>query len=153
MKLLTRLAAAGLLVAATLVTGAPAATAAPDEDFFVVDTQFFPGPADVVDAGGAFEGCWKVHDLWGAATELPSGQLQFEGQKRVHCPLGAKVTVYYLVTFDEATGTTSGTWEITDSTLTGATSGGGDLFGDGSACTPDKNSGGCILDRFSGDVS
>ncbi|MGZ8738394.1 MAG: hypothetical protein ACXWW7_14610, partial [Nocardioides sp.] len=48
---------------------------------------------------------------------------------------------------------TQGTWEITASTLAGATSGGGTLIGDASACVPLKNSGGCILDTFTGDVS
>ena len=151
MTMLTRFAAALSLAAASVVTAAPSATAAPNEDFLVVDTQFFPGPAAVVDAGGAFEGCWKVSDLWGTGIELPNGDVWFEGEKRVQCASGSKVTVHYIARAVE--GGTSGTWDITGSTLDGATTGGGTIVGDGTACTPAKNAGGCILDTFSGDVS
>lgn len=151
MTRLTRLTAALTLAAAGVLSVAPSAGAAPNEDSFVLDTQFAPGPTTVVSATGAFEGCWKANDLWGNGITLPSGETWFEGEKRLQCASGAKVTVYYIVQ-QIPTGTT-GTWEITDSTLEGATSGGGTLVGDTTACTKKKNAAGCILDTFSGDVS
>jgi hypothetical protein len=152
MTTLTRFAAALSLAAASIIVGsAPAANAQTGEDFFVLDTQFSPGPTTVVDAGGAFEGCWKASDLWGSGIQLPDGTVWFEGEKRLQCASGAKVTVHYIVQ-QVPTGTV-GTWDVTGSTLAGATSGGGTLVGDSTACTPERNAGGCILDTFAGDVS
>ena len=136
--------------AASVLAAAPAANAQ-TEDFFVLDTQFVPGPTTVVDAGGAFEGCWKSSDLWGNGIQLPDGTVWFEGEKRLQCASGAKVTVYYIV--QQVPHGTAGTWEVTASSLAGATSGGGTLVGDSTACTPAKKADGCILDTFSGTVS
>ena len=151
MARLTRITTALLLAVATGVAGAPAANAQTGEDFFVLDTQFVPGPTTVVEAGGAFAGCWKASNLWGTGIELPNGDVWFEGEKRLQCGSGAKVTVHYIV--QQVPPGTVGTWDITGSTLAGATSGGGTLVGDSTACTAKKNSDGCILDTFSGDVS
>jgi hypothetical protein len=153
MQNLLRVAATTVLTTASALTGATAASAADGEDYFVVDTQFFFGPADVVDAGGAFADCRMVKDLGAATSTTTTGDTQYEGEKRITCAPGTKVTVHYVVILDEAAQRTEGTWWIVDSTLPGATTGGGTLVGDYSACTPMRNAGGCILDTFSGDVS
>lgn len=152
MTILTRTIAALCLAAASVVAGgAPAANAQAGEDYFVVNTQFRNAPSDIIDAGGAFEGCTSVNDLWGEATQLSPQRLLFRGEKRLSCD-GGKVTVYYEAT--TATGlVTIGTWTVSSSTLAGATSGGGTVHGDSKTCTLDRNSFGCIIDTFSGDVS
>ncbi len=151
MARLTRITTALLLAVATVVAGAPAANAQAGEDYFVVNTQFRQAPSSIVDAGGAFTGCTSVNDLWGEAIPLSPQRFLFRGEKRLSCD-GGKVTISYEAT--TATGlVTIGTWTIVSSTLAGATSGGGSVHGDSKTCTIDRNSGGCILDTFSGDVS
>lgn len=118
----------------------------------MVDTQFYGGPSAIVEAG-AFAGCTSVKNLWGAAEAVSPERRLFTGEKRLSCA-GDTVTVYYEATQDTASGKrTMGTWYVTESTVAGATSGGGTLRGDNTACTIAKNSGGCILDTFTGDVS
>jgi hypothetical protein len=152
MPRLTRITAALCLAGASVVGGgAPSANALAGEDYFVVDTQFRQAPSSIVDAGGAFAGCTSVNDLWGEAIPLSPQRLLFRGEKRISCA-GGKVIISYEAT--TATGlVTIGSWSIVSSTLTGATSGGGSLHGDSKTCTIDRNSGGCILDTFSGYVS
>ena len=150
-KLTTITAALCLAVSSLLVGSAPSANAQAGEDYFVINTQFRNGPSYIVDAGGAFAGCTSVNDLWGEAVQLSPQRYLFRGEKRLSCD-GGKVTVYYEAT--TATGlTTIGTWTVVSSTLAGATSGGGSVHGDSKTCTVDRNSGGCILDTFAGDVS
>jgi hypothetical protein len=152
MTTLTKIVAAlSLAAASVVVVAAPPANALAGDDYFVVNTQFRNAPSYIVDAGGAFDGCTSVSDLWGEATQLSPQRLQFRGEKRLSCN-GGKVTVYYEAT--SATGlVTTGTWSISASTLAGATSGGGSVHGDSKTCTIDRNSFGCILDTFAGDVS
>jgi hypothetical protein len=145
------IAALCLAVASLLAGGAPSAHAQAGADYFVVNTQFRNGPSYIVDAGGAFAGCTSVNDLWGEATQLSPQRFLFQGEKRLSCD-GGKVTIYYEAT--TASGlATIGTWTVVSSTLAGATSGGGSVHGDPKTCTVDRNSGGCILDTFAGDVS
>ena len=141
-----------LLVAGMAVAGGPA-TAAQGEDYFVVDTQFIAAPSSIVDAGGAFESCTSVRDLGSTAEQTGPNQFTFSGLKRISCAAGSSVLIEYVASTTAGGRRTSGEWWVVDSSLEGATTGGGRVRGDSTACTPRPGAGGCILDTFSGDVS
>jgi hypothetical protein len=134
-----------------MAAGGPA-TAVAGEDYFVVDTQFTGAPSTIVDAGGAFTGCTSVRDLGGTAEQTGPNQFTFTGTKRVSCAKGSYVIIDYVASTTAGGRRTSGDWWVVQSTLAGATQGGGTVRGDSTACTPRPGAGGCILDTFSGDV-
>jgi hypothetical protein len=140
-------------LAAWTTVAAAAASAAPAEDYFVIDTQFIRAPSSIVDSGGAFAGCTSVRDLGGTAEPTPNGGFTFSGTKRISCAAGSFVLVEYVASTTAGGRRTSGEWWVVDSNLGGATSGGGTVRGDNTACVLRPGSNGCILDTFSGDVS
>ncbi|MGN6578198.1 MAG: hypothetical protein ACTHKG_21195 [Nocardioides sp.] len=141
------LALAGL-VAAPL----PSASAAPRGDYFVVNTQ--EGSSPIVDAGGAFASCTSVTDLSAGGEQIGPRKVLYFGDKEVTCA-GDVVVIHYVAEMNFESGKrTSGYWYVVteESTLPGATEGGGTVRGDNTRCTPAAPGGFCILDTFAGDV-
>jgi hypothetical protein len=136
---------------AALVGAALPASASPQGDFFVVDTQFWDAPSPIIDAGGAFSGCSSVVDLGGIGEQISPRRLIFIGDKLVQCDDG-DVTIHFNATLTGSGKRTSGHWFVTDSTLPGVTDGFGTVRGDNTACQVAAGSDGCIRDVFAGDT-
>ena len=118
-----------------------------------VDTQFGAPTSSVTSAGGAFAGCTTVDNLDVAIETLSPDVDLFSGGKLLHCP-GGTVTIHFDALQNRSEiGVTTGTWSIETSTLAGAASGGGQLAGDGTTCTPAAGSDGCITDAYTGMVT
>lgn len=127
------------------------ATAASANSSFTIDTQNVGGASDIVAATGAFASCTEATDLSGFGNQIKPRKVQFSGEKLLTCG-DSWVIVHYDATLNFSNGKrTFGTWFIVDSTLEGATSGGGRLAGDSTACVPVVDF--CILDHFWGKVS
>ncbi len=93
-------------------------------------------------------------DLWGGGEQIGSRKVLFFGDKEVTCD-GGVVVIHYVAEMNFQSGKrTSGYWYVIseDSTLAGATEGGGTVRGDNTSCTPAEPGGFCILDTFAGDV-
>lgn len=157
MPRLTRITAALCLAAASVIAAAPSAGAAPDRDYFVVNTQD-PNQlatSPIVESGGAFSTCTSVTDLEGLGEQIGPKKVIFIGEKQVNCA-GGVVVIHYNAEINIASGKrTSGNWFVVteDSTLQGATAGFGTVRGDNTRCEPITPSEFCILDTFSGYVS
>lgn len=155
MRLRTRPITAAISIAAAAIVAVPTgADAAPSSSTtFVVNTQFWDAPSQVVSATGPLAGCTTAQELAGSQTiQTGRNSLLFVGTKRLDCGDGT-VTIAYEATINTASGRkTFGTWSVVDSTLDGVAYGGGRLTGDAARCTTEVGSDGCILDTFTGQV-
>ena len=138
--------------AAAMVGGVSPASAGPQGDYFIVDTQFIDAPSDIVEAGGAFSDCTQVVDLGGIAEQIGPRKLLFIGDKLVQCASGEVVIHYNAQLNYEAGKKTHGHWFVAESTVPGITEGFGTVRGDSSRCELAEGSEGCILDVFAGTV-
>ncbi|MGH3507371.1 MAG: hypothetical protein ACRDO2_09230 [Nocardioidaceae bacterium] len=137
--------------AAATVAGVSPASAGPQGDYFIVDTQFIDAPSDIVEAGGAFADCTQVLDLGGIAEQIGPRKELFIGDKLVQCASG-EVVIHYNAEHVFGHKKTHGHWFVVESTVPGITEGFGTVRGDGSRCEVAEGSGGCILDVFAGTV-
>ena len=148
----TRTAVMLAAFAAVIATGISPASAAPKDDYFIVDTQFIDAPSDIVEAGGAFSDCTQVLDLGGIGEQIGPRKVIFIGDKLVQCASG-EVLIHYNATLNFESGKkTSGHWFVVESTVPGITDGFGTVRGDSSRCELVEGSEGCILDVFEGTV-
>ena len=134
----------GLLGALTF---APA-NAAGGQGGFVVDTQFWNKPSQVVSATGPYVGCTTVRELESFGDQTSTNQVTFSGTKLIKCG-GDSATIGYEATVTTTSGRkTQGTWWTISATSPDLQGLSGSLTGDAALCTVAKGSGGCILDTF-----
>ena len=130
-------------------------SAAPSETLLVVDTQIGSGEdaaSPVIDSAAAFRSCTGVRDVAATMDDSDPAVLRFTGTKRLLCDGGEVVLGYRARMLAESSGSTTGTWRVTASTLAGVRSGGGRLTGDSTACATVPPAEECIRDTFTGSV-
>ena len=115
---------------------------------FVVDTQFWADPSQIVTASGPYAGCTDVVDLGSGAGETGVNQVSFSGEKLVKCGVDWAV-IHYDATLTWRSGRkTHGTWFTLDASSAELSGLHGRVDGDSRGCTIQAGSEGCILDRF-----
>ena len=115
---------------------------------FVVDTQFWGDPSQVVSSSGPYAGCTDVVDLGGGGGETGVNQVTFSGEKLVSCGRDWALIHYDAALTWPAGRKTHGSWftlEASSGRLEGLH---GRLDGDSARCEVQAGSDGCILDRF-----
>jgi TRAP-type C4-dicarboxylate transport system substrate-binding protein len=119
----------------------------------VVDTQLGAAASAVVEATGAFQGCTSVRDLDAEATDFNLDITIYSGTKEIICPGGNVIVHYDAMTDERQPGISTGTWSVVSSNLTGVATGGGQVNGDASDCTPLPESDACLIDTLTGAVT